>query len=129
MSAQEQLARLLQQWQQMTRAESEAIQAAAWPRLQAIQSDKARLQRPLSEAMRQWKAQESSAPRGALSDKPFRAAVSRLIALEEHNAQLVAARRQKARAQQLHLGRAARNLHRIKKSYAPAAPVAWSSWV
>ncbi|MGD1085889.1 MAG: hypothetical protein ABSA47_14225 [Verrucomicrobiota bacterium] len=129
MSTEEQMARLLQQWHQMTRAESRAIQAAAWPRLRAIQSDKARLRQPLSEAMKQWKAQESSAPRGVLSGKPIRAAVSRLIALEERNAQLVAARRQKARDQRLHLERAARNLLRVKKSYAPAAPVAWSSWV
>jgi hypothetical protein len=131
MSAQEQLARLLQEWLQMTRAESEAIQAGAWPRLLAVQSDKSRLRRPLSEAMRQWKARESSPSGGAPAenDKPVRAAVGRLIALEERNAQLVAGRLEKARAQRLHLERASRNLARVKQCYAPAAPVAWSSRV
>jgi hypothetical protein len=129
MSAQEEMTRLLQQWLQMTRAESEAIQAAAWPRLQAIQSDKARLRQPLGEAMKQWKAREPSPSGGPPSDPSFRAAIGRLIALEERNARLVAARQEQTRAQRLHLERAARNLLRVKQCYAPAAPVAWSSRV
>ncbi|MGA3180902.1 MAG: hypothetical protein ABSF38_11200 [Verrucomicrobiota bacterium] len=126
MSAQEQMARLLQQWLRMTRAESAAIRAEAWPKVEAIQTDKARLQQPLNEARRAWKAEAGTGLQSALAEKPFRAAIGRLIALEEHNARLVAAHQQKARARQLHLGRAARNLLMVKKSYAPEAPVAWN---
>jgi hypothetical protein len=128
MSARDDMARLLQQWLQLTRAESEAIQAAAWPKLQELHSHKASLRQPLDQALAKWKTQESSAFPAAVSDHPFRAEVSRLIALESHNAQLLAARRQKAREQQLLLERAAHNLRKVRRSYAPPPAVVWNSW-
>lgn len=119
MSTQEQLAPLLQQWLQLTRAESAAIRAEAWPKLLAIQSDKARLRPPLDEAKKEWNSRRSSGFPSAQTDNPVRAVLSRLIVLEQQNAQLIAARQQKTKAQLLHLGRATRNLLKIKKSYAP----------
>jgi hypothetical protein len=131
MSAQEQMARLLQNWLQLTRAESAAIQAGAWPRLQTIQSEKTRLREPLNDLKKAClgAGREASSAASLLKDDGFRAAIGRLIALEEHNAQLVAARRQKAREQQLHLSRASRNLRQLKKSYASQLPTAMHSWV
>jgi hypothetical protein len=124
MSTQEQMARLLRQWLQLTRAEAAAIRAGSWPKLQTIQSEKAQLREPLREARKAWRAQAGAARCSAEEEKPFRAAISRLVALEAQNAQLVTACQEKAHAQLLRLGRAARNLHRVKKSYAPEALVA-----
>jgi len=122
MTPQEHTASLLQQWLQMTRAESQAIQAGAWTKLHEIQSHKAALRQPLNEARRQWKScgpAPSAAPGDAL---PFRAEVARLIALESRNARLLAVRREKARGQQRHLERAAQNLRNLRRTYVPPSP-------
>jgi hypothetical protein len=118
---------LLQQWRQLTRAESESIQSAAWPKLREIQSRKASLRQPLDEAFRQWKS-GLPASAAAAAENPLRAEVAQLIALEALNAQLLAGRKQQAREKQLHLGRAARNLRNLRRSYAPPPPVAWNSY-
>jgi hypothetical protein len=112
-------ARLLQEWLQMTRAESRAIQAGAWAELLEIQSSKASLRQPLSEAFRRC---ESGTPPDSSGTLPFRAQVARLIALEDHNARLLAIRREKAREKQLRLERASQNLRNIRRSYAPPSP-------
>jgi hypothetical protein len=60
---------------------------------------------------------------------PFRAEVARLIALEEHNARLLAIRRERACEQQRLLERAAQNLRNIRRTYAsPSPPVACNSY-
>lgn len=119
MTPQDNIARLLEQWLQLTRAESRAIQAGAWIELRQIQSSKTALRQPLTEACRCCKSAAPDVPSTAL---PFRAQVARLIALEEHNASLLAARRDKASEQQLLIRRAARNLRNIRRSYAPLPP-------
>jgi hypothetical protein len=122
MTPPEHMARLLQQWLQMTRAESQAIQAAAWPALLDLQSRKASLRQPLDQAFRQCQSGQPSLPASAAALNPFRAQLARLIALEARNAQLLADKKQGACAQQLHLERAAQNLRNLRRSYAPASP-------
>jgi hypothetical protein len=128
MSAPSDMARLLQQWRQMTKSETAAIHAAAWPRLKEIQSHKALLRTPLKEALAHWRQQQSSENRTGQTDLPFRAEVNRLIALEAHNAQLVAERCQKAAQHKLHLERARRNLGKVRHSYAPHTSGGLNSW-
>jgi hypothetical protein len=128
MSAPADMAGLLQQWRQMTKAETQAIHAAAWPKLQEIHSSKALLKTSLNDTLAKWWAQQSSEYRTGEFDPPFRAEVSRLIALEAHNAQLVAARQQKARERQQQLERASRNLGKVRRSYAPQTSGALNSW-
>jgi hypothetical protein len=128
MTAPEQTARLLQQWLQMTREESQAIQAGAWTQLHEIQSRKAALRQPLRQAARPCFTGRPAVP-SAADALPFRAEVARLIALEAHNARLLAVRRERARYRQLHLERAAQNLRNIRRSYArPSPPVACNSY-
>jgi len=122
MTPRELTARLLQQWLQLTGAESLAIQTAEWPKLRDIQSRKASLRPPLSEAWRQWKSGQPRASASAAAENSFRAQIARLIALEARNAQFLAGRREKARRQQLHLERAAQNLRNIRRSYSPPPP-------
>ena len=119
---QEHTTRLLQQWLQMTRAESQAIQAGAWAKLHEIQSHKAALRQPLNEARRQWKSGGPAASAAAGGALPFRAEVARLIALEASNARLLAVRREKAREQQRHFERAAQNLRNLRRTYVPPSP-------
>lgn len=118
MSAREHASGLLQQWLEMTRAEAEAIQSAAWQKLEEIQSRKASLRQPLAEAFQQWKPGEI----------PFRAELGRLIALESRNAQVLTDRLQKTRAEQLALERASQNLRNVRRSYAPPPATAWNTY-
>ena len=122
MTPPEHIARLLQQWLQMTRAESQAIQAAAWPQLLDLQSRKASLRQPLDQAFSQFKSGRPALPASTPAQTSFRAQLARLIALEAHNAQLLADKKQRACAQQLHLERAAQNLRNLRRSYAPPSP-------
>jgi hypothetical protein len=121
MTPQDETGRLLQQWLQMTRAESRAIQAGAWSELQQIQSSKAALRQPLAEAWRGFNSALPPVPHSARA-LPFRAEVARLIALEDHNARLLAGRREKACEQQRLMERAAQNLRNIRRTYAPPSP-------
>jgi hypothetical protein len=121
MTPQDHTARLLQQWLQMSRAESRAIHSGAWTMLRQIQSSKAALRQPLAEAWRGFKSARPPVPHSARA-LPFRAEVARLIALEEHNARLLAVRREKACEQQRLMERAAQNLRNIRRTYAPALP-------
>jgi hypothetical protein len=126
MTPPEQTARLLQQWLQMTRQESQAIQTGAWTKLHEIQSRKAALRQPLRQASRQCGIGRASVPAAA---HPFRAEIARLISLEAHNARLLALRLEKARGRQRQLERAAQNLRNIRRSYArPSPPVACNSY-
>ena len=129
MTPPEHTARLLQQWLQMTRAESQAIQAAAWPKLLDLQSRKASLRQPLEEAFRQCQSGQPAVPASPVAENPFHAQLARLIALEAHNAQLLADKKQQARARRLQLECAAQNLRNLRRSYArPSPPVACNSY-
>jgi hypothetical protein len=129
MNTQEPLTSLLQRWLRLTRAESAAIRAEAWPTLSAIHADKARLRQPLAEAKRDWQVRRPLTFPQAQNHKPVRAAIGRLIALEQQNADLVALRQQKTKLQLAHLGSATRNLLKIKKSYASEASLPRHSWI
>jgi hypothetical protein len=126
MTPQDHTARLLQQWLQMTRAESQAIQSGAWTKLHQIQSSKAALRQPLAEAYRRCKSAAPPVPVLAAGvsarSLPFRAEVARLIVLEEHNARLLAVRRERACEQKHLMERAAQNLRNLRRTYAPPSP-------
>ncbi len=122
MTPPDQMALLLRQWQQLSRAESAAIQAAAWPELRDIQSRKASLRQPLADAFRQWKSSGPAVAASAAARRPVRAQVAALLTLEAHNARLLALRRERTRQKLLHLERAAHNLRNLRRSYAPPSP-------
>ena len=128
MSAREEMAGLLEQWLRISRAEGEAIQEEAWPKLHQIQRQKARLHQPLDLALEKWKMEAPSGTGAEPPAFPFCAEVRHLIALETHHAQLVTARQQKNRAHQLHLERATHNLRKVRNSYVPSRSPAWNSY-
>ena len=123
MTPREHTARLLQQWLQMTGAESQAIQTADWPKLRDIQSRKASLRQPLGEAWRQWKSgQPRRVPRPPPPKTPFRAQSRPAHRPGSPQRPTPGRPPAKSRAQQLHLERAAQNLRNIRRSYAPPTP-------
>ncbi len=114
---------LLKQWLEMTHAESQAIQSGDWPALRNIQSAKADLRPPLGRAVEQWRAEN---PAEAAAN-PFRAEVTQLLALETQNANLLAARKHRARQKKRLLEQALFNLRRVHSSYTLPARAALNS--
>lgn len=111
MSARTELAGILAQWQQLSRDEGRAIDAAAWPRLRKIQARKAVLRQPLTQAFQRCAKEEGRA------DFPFQSELARIISLLTRNGERLAARCRQARARQEALERSRRNLRRIERSY------------
>ncbi len=126
MSAQQDIARLLGEWRELSKAEGAAIQSAQWNTVREVQSRKADLQTSLAAAEAKWVAENSP---NASTPKPFRAEVARLISLEERNADLLAAQIRRARAQQETINQSWRNLRKIQRSYvAKSEPTAWQCY-
>ena len=75
MSARKELARLLEQWLQLTRIVGEAIDVAAWPDVKRIQARKASLRQPLAEAARELAQEDAKRSPGKPVCYPLRAEV------------------------------------------------------
>ncbi len=119
MKASNEIAELLEQWLQLTRAESAAIQSAAWPAVSRIQGQKAALQKSLKEA--------GTSSRPALD--LLRAKAGRIVSLLTRNSEALAVQMRRAQDRQKVLDEVKRNLQRIQQSYARQhPPTAWHSY-
>jgi hypothetical protein len=129
MNTPNEMAGILEQWTRLTQAEGTAIQAAAWPALKQIQSQKAGLRKAFSQAAAKFSQEEAAAGPGGPASKPFRVEVSRLLALVARNGAVLAAQLSRARSRQELLDQANRNLRRIQSSYVrPQRAAAWHSY-
>jgi hypothetical protein len=119
MSARNEIAGILEQWLQLTRAEGAAIETAAWDKVRQIQAQKAVLQKALAKAGK---------PGGVALDE-FRATAGRIVSSLERNAKALAVQVRRAQAQQKSLDETKQNLRRIRHSYArPQRHSAWHSY-
>lgn len=117
MSARQDMARLLDQWLQLTQAEAGAIQSASWPALRNIQSAKSLLQKEVARAGEKWQLENRGKPLPGGDQHPFRADLSRLLSMVTRNGELLASQLRRARARQESLDNAARNLRKIQRAY------------
>lgn len=120
MNARQHITALLKEWLDMTHRESHAIQMGRWSELARIQKAKAALQRPLTNAIERWKTES---PAEAASH-PFRDEVSRLLALEANNGELLAVRKREVREKTLLIEQALDDLRRLRSSYAQTSEAA-----
>jgi outer membrane PBP1 activator LpoA protein len=120
MKTRQRITKLLNEWLELTHRESHAIQFGRWSELTRIQKAKAALQLPLTEAIEQWKTES---PAEAASN-PFRAEVTRLLALEANNGELLAVRKREVREKILLLEQALDDLRRLHASYAQSSAAA-----
>ena len=119
MSASNEIAGILEQWLQLTRAEGAAIQSANWAAVKQIQARKASLQKSFKEAA------GSVNPVSNL----LRAKAGRIISLLARNSEVLAVQLRRARARQKTLDDVKRNLQRIQRSYVRPQPLtAWHSY-
>jgi hypothetical protein len=129
MSARQDIARLLEQWLELTKAEGAAIQGALWPALKRIQAQKTALQVSLSEAARKWADEDVANRPSNAALWPFRAEVGRILSLLTRNGEALAAQLRRAQAQQETLDVAKRNLSKIGGTYVKSgSATAWHSY-
>lgn len=120
MNARQRITLLLKEWLDMTRRESHAIQMGRWSELDRIQKAKASLQQPLADAIEQWKTENPT--EAALN--PFRDEISRLLALESRNSELLAVRKREVREKMLLLEQALYDLRHLRSAFAPTSEAA-----
>lgn len=118
--------RLLEEWLQLTLAECEAIQSAAWSRLKEAQAAKFKLRWPISETLAQWQRQGATGSGPAAH--PFRVEVDKLLALEARNGELLAAQIIKTRGERVSRDQALHNLRKVRGSYARKPEAVWASY-
>lgn len=113
------IAKLLEQWFQLTQDEAVAIQSAAWPTLREIQAAKSLLQTRLGSAREKWESENSAHTHAASvpGKHPFHAELGRLLSMETRNAELLTAQMRRARAERESLNEAARNLRKVQHHY------------
>lgn len=116
MASETEIRELYDQWRTWTGAESEAIQAGDWPRLQAAQDQKELLRLRLGEM-------DPGPARAGLRDL-----LGELLARERDNLVALQAKRQETEQQQTQLRQSRTNLRQVQRAYAPAAATAWHSY-
>jgi hypothetical protein len=117
MAARQEMAELLDQWLQLTRAETGAIENGTWPSLRGTQAAKVSLQKRLSEAREKWRVENPGKLVTGPVKHPFYAVIGRLLSLETRNAALLAGKLRQAHARRESLKEAAGNLRKVQQSY------------
>lgn len=117
MAARQEMAELLDQWLQLTRAETGAIENGTWASLRETQAAKVSLQKRLSEAREKWRAENPGKLVAGPVKHPFYTVIGRLLSLETRNAALLAGKLRQAHAKRESLKDAARNLRKVQQSY------------
>ena len=121
MSARQEIAKVLEQWLQLSKAEAGAIQSAAWASLKEIQAAKAGLQKQFARAKEKWEAENPGEAFSGPDKHPFRAELGRLASLATRNGELLAAQLRRAEAKRESLKEAFRNLRKVQQSYSAKA--------
>jgi hypothetical protein len=116
---------LCERWRQLTKAETDAITAADWAKVDSCQEAKRALQ-PLILAATE--APRARASQGRQTSAPLRRLVDELIALEAGNRDLILARQREAERQFSELQRSSRSLRQLHKAYAREAHTHWHSY-
>ena len=123
MNPEDELLALYEEWRIVTAAETDAIHAEAWTRVNQCQEAKQRLQVRILETTDRGQRQ------GTLADKlKLRKIVDHLAALEIQNKMGLARKQERVRQQQTDLETAERTLHRLHRAYAPGERTGWHSY-
>jgi hypothetical protein len=128
MTAEQEMAGLLERWLKLTQAEAGAIHYATWPALREIQAAKASLQKLLNDAKERWTRENpgrASAPR---DEHPFFHVICRLLSMEARNEELLAARLRKTQTEKQSLDESARNLRNVRQTYASKPSGIWNCY-
>jgi hypothetical protein len=116
-------------WEQLTKAESAAIQRGDWTRVAECQAEKKILQKRIIALTESAQAECIETGLDAKNfERDLRPIINNLISMETRNAELIAIRKHDAEVQRIDLDNAANNLRRVQKSYSPATAPVWNSY-
>ena len=127
MSAEIQLAEAYDRWEALALTEAEAIRARDWARLATCQEELRLLQPQIDDRLAQARA-EWCGPNPASGELHFRARVQRLQELAQRNQRLLEETCRLTIGQRDRLEQARHTLRRVRASYCPPTPAAWSSF-
>lgn len=113
------------QWRNLSRAEGEAIEAAAWPQVNKCQEAKKRLQSDITAVTEAAQAELANQEH---FDREFRPMIAELIEMEKTNGVLLSGKISMAEREQLSLACASRNLRSVRCAYSPVKSAAWNSY-
>lgn len=129
MTAQKNLFDAYTTWEQMTQAESVAIQSNDWLRVAECQQTKLGLQKRIIALTETAQAECIETGLGTKNfECELRPVINHLMAMESQNAELLSARRQAADVEKLDLDQASQNLRRVQKSYSPPTAAVWNTY-
>ncbi|HWH71105.1 MAG TPA: hypothetical protein VNT26_17085 [Candidatus Sulfotelmatobacter sp.] len=129
MSAETQLGAALDQWHRLAREESEAIQAHNWNGLAACQEALSELQPRITCWLQKTRAEWTGLGLEAtVREDALKARVSELLEMEKQNNALLQDARRTVQARLGQSQQTTRTLHRLRSSYAPVPPAAWTSF-
>jgi hypothetical protein len=123
----EELLRLLARWRVLAAQQTDAIRAGNWRQLGELAVAREQLQRPIHSAAAR-EATHDSASTALLNDTELQRVVGGLTALEQHNAQLLAAQASALQAEIARLGSVTDRLRLVRGAYAHASPNNWHSY-
>ncbi len=116
-------------WEELTQAESAAIQSGDWSRVAECQQTKMGLQKRIINLTESAQAECVEAGQGDNTfERDLRPIINNLIALESRNSEMIAIRRAAADVEKLDLDQATQNLRRVHKSYSPPTAAVWNSY-
>jgi hypothetical protein len=125
----DELQQAYREWRRLAEAEGKAIRAGDWGLVADCQRALNQLQ-PVITQLNQRLPEEGQSPASqcAAARHNSRATVLELIALQTQNLAALQQRRERLSAHVQRLLLTGRNLRRIQRSYATAAPAAWNSY-
>ena len=129
MDATAELTRALAEWRRLTDLEGEAILGDNWREVARQQSRKARLQEEIRQVLGLIHSTSSNkkSPSGEV-ERQFGSTVSQLLALERRNRDLLAAKRDRRRADSERLTGTLRDLHGVRRAYGFSDSPHWHSY-
>ena len=129
MDATADVTRALAEWRRLTELEGEAIVGDNWHRVAEQQSRKAQLQAEIGRALALVRATPS--PQAHVLEtveRKFSSTASELMALERHNADLLASKRQRRQAESERLALTLRDLQGVRRVYGSSRGPHWQSY-
>ena len=118
-----------QQWESLSEAEGQAIDAGDWAEVARVQAAKQQLQQGIVSATEVVRASAQAAGvAGARLENEFHQLVDHLIHLESRNRDQIIAKRKRAQEAWAELQLASQNLRQIQRAYATPRGARWQSY-
>jgi hypothetical protein len=123
------LARVLAEWRRLTHLEGEAILGDNWRGLAEHQTRKTQLKSEIQRALASFCTIPSAqAHTHRTAEGEFDSVVGELMALERHNGDLIAAKRNRRQTESERLAGTLLDLHGIRRAYGSGRDCHWQSY-